>query len=73
MITMNKPFAQSRRRLCHPRYNGSDRNLRKINARQRLLDLQRPMLACPGVDMIPVVKTKCYVAVLLDFKNHDVL
>ena len=31
------------------------------------------MLACPGVDMIPVVKTKRYVAVLLDLKNHDVL
>ena len=70
---MNESLAQRRRRLCHPRDHGTDCNLRIINANQRLLHLQRPMLACLGVDMIPIIKTECYVAVLLDFKNHDVL
>ena len=73
MITMKKPLAQRRRRLFHPRYNGTDCNLRKINASQRLIDLQRPMLACLGIDMIPVVKTKRHVAVFLYFKNHNVV
>ena len=73
MITKEKPLAQRRGRLYDPRYYGTDYNLHIINASERLIDLQRPMLACLGIDMIPVVKTKGHVAVLLYFKNYNVV
>jgi hypothetical protein len=73
MVTMNEPLAQSRCLLRHIRDYGTECYLCKINASQRSSDLQRAMLACSGIDVIPVIKAKCYVAVLLDFKNHDVL
>jgi hypothetical protein len=72
MITMKEPLAQHRRRFFHHRHNGTDGNLAQINAGQRLIDLQRPMLARLGIDVVPVVKTKRHVAVLLHFKNHNV-
>ena len=73
MITKEKPLAQDRRHLLHHRHDRADLNLRKINASQRLIDLQRPVLPCFRIDVIPVVKAKCHVAVFLDLKNNHVV
>ena len=72
MFTVKEPLAQHRLCLFHHRHHRTNRTLRKINAGHRLVNLQWSRLAGLGINMVPVVKTKCHVAILLHFKNHHV-
>jgi hypothetical protein len=35
-----------------------------------LVDLDRSRLACPGIDVVPVVQAERHVAVLADLEHH---
>ena len=43
----------------------------KINACKRLIDPERPWLSGLCVNMTPIVKAECHVAVLLDLKDNN--
>jgi hypothetical protein len=45
----------------------------KIYAGKSLIHLQRPRLVGLRVDMAPIVKPECHIAVLLDLKNNNIL
>src|SRR5262249_22950527 len=69
--TVAKMLALRRRAGLDMRRNWPNRAARKIGARQRLLDVQLPRLACLGIDAVPIVEPKRHVAVLLYFeKDH---
>ena len=72
MFTFKKPLAQHRLQLIHHWHHRTNCLLCKINAGHRLINLQRSMLAAPGINMVPVVKAKCHIAVFLYFKDHHV-
>ena len=44
----------------------------EIDAGKRLVNLERTWLPCLRVNMIPVEKTECDIAVLLDLKDNNV-
>ena len=61
--------SERRRRFDHGRHQtGSTPG--KINAGNRLIDLEWPPLACLGVNMVPVVQAKRHVAVLLNLEYY---
>ena len=70
MFTIKEPLSQHRLCLIHHWHHRTNCTLRKINAGHRLINLQRSRSAGPGINVIPVVKTKCHVAIFLDFKDH---
>jgi hypothetical protein len=72
MFTAKKPLSQHWLYLIHHRYDRTYRTLRKINAGNRLIDLQGSTLACFGINMVPVVQAKRHVAVLLNLEHDDV-
>ena len=72
MFAIKEPFALHGLELLNERHDRSDRSLRKINARHRLLDLQWSMLKSLRIDLVPIIETKCHVAVLLHLENHQV-
>src|SRR5664279_1179872 len=45
----------------------------ELNAGKSLINLQRPRLFCLRVDMAPIVKSKCHIAILLNLENHDIV
>ena len=59
-------------RLYRGRNQTGHTTSRKVNAGKRLIDFERPRLACLGINMVPVVQAKRYVAVLLNLEHHDV-
>ncbi len=59
---------------CFTRRDGRQRThrpIREVDAREGLLDLERSRLAGLGVHTIPVVQTKCDIAVLLDLEDDE--
>ena len=62
-------FLQSR---CWRDQRHTPSRLRKINASDRFIDLERPRLAGLGIHMAPVVQAKCHIAVLLDLECYNV-
>jgi hypothetical protein len=45
----------------------------KIYTGKRLFDLKRPRFSSLRIDMSPIVEAECDVAVLLDFKDNNVV
>src|ERR1035441_5469734 len=45
----------------------------KINTGKRLIDLEWLRLTGLCVDMAPVIKAECHIAVLLNLKNYDIV
>ncbi len=72
VIAINEALPQDGLRLLDPGSGRLDGALRKIDAGHCLIHLKRPPAARPGVQMVPVIKPKCHVAVLLYFKNHHI-
>ena len=71
VLTVKEPLAfHGRGRLNRGRHETA-RTFSKVNAGQRLLDLERAGLARLGVNMAPVVQAKRHVAVLLNLEHHD--
>ena len=71
MFTMKESLSQRPALSLPPPAPPDQAHLGKINAGHRLIDLQRPRLACLGIDVVPVVKTKRHIAVFLHFENHE--
>jgi len=72
MFTVKQSLAFHRCRCLHHGRHPTDCTLRKINAGNRLIDLECPRLARLRFHMSPVIKAKGHVAVLLNFEHHDV-
>src|ERR1700677_837368 len=72
MFTIKEPLSQHRLQLIYHWHHRTNWPLRKINAGYRLINLQGSELASLGINMIPVVKAKRYVAIFLHFKDHHV-
>ena len=72
VITMNELLPQHWRGLFRGRRHRGYGTLLEVNAGYRLIHLQGPPFACPGIEMVPVVETKRDVAIVLDFKYHHV-
>ena len=72
MLTFEEPLSCRRRGRLHDRHYRTRRTLGKIDTGDCLIDLEGSKLACPGVDVIPVVQAERHVAVLLDLEHHDV-
>ena len=73
MRTIKQPLAHGGLHRFNHRRDRSDRTLLQIDARQRLLDLQRARMACFRINMIPVIEAKSNVAVFLDLEHHDAI
>ena len=72
MFATKEPLSQHRLQLFHHRRHRTYGALRKINAGDRLIDLQRSRLARLGINVVPIVKTKRHIAVFLHFENDKV-
>jgi len=72
VIAMDQLLPRQRLGLVDLGSNGTNDALLKIDAGQRLFDLERPALAGLGINVVPVVETKGDVAVFLNFENHDI-
>ena len=70
MFTTKESLSPYRQNFLLHRRHRTDCDLLEIDAGNRLLNLQRSMLACPGVDAIPVVQTKRDIAVFLHLEHH---
>src|SRR5665647_483666 len=72
MFTVKKLLTLHWQYCLQYRHHRANHTLCKINAGKRLIDLKCPWLASFEINMIPIVQTKCYIAVLLNLKHHDV-
>ena len=73
MLAFYKLLPQDRGHLLDHRWERRDGALVEIDADERLIDLQRPMLTCLGIDVVPVVEAKRHVTVFLHFKDDHVV
>jgi len=73
MSTINQSLA--RNRMGHVRNSGNrfDLTLFEINAGQRLFNLKWAGMTSLRINVIPIIKAKCDVAVLLDFENNGAI
>ena len=59
-------------RRLEPWCNRAARTLAWVDAGERLVNLQWPEFAGPGVNVIPVKESKRHIAVLLDLEHDDI-
>ncbi len=72
VFAAKQSFSQHRLDLFHHRHDRTNRTLVKINAGQRLIELQWSRLTGLGIDVVPIVQTKRHVAVFLHFEHDHV-
>src|ERR1035441_2252756 len=72
MFTIKKSFALHGRGSHHKGSHEATDAVRKINTGKRLIDLEWPWLSGLCVDMAPVVKAECHIAVLLNLKDNNI-
>ena len=71
-LAMKEPLPLDRRLRLHHGRHETCRTVYKVNTGKRLVDLECSRLSCLCVNMAPVIKAKCNVAVLLNLKHYDV-
>jgi hypothetical protein len=71
-LAIKDPLALNRRGGLYARRDQAKRASFKIYASKCLIDLKRPWFSSLRVDVTPVVKAECDVAVLLDLKDDNI-
>jgi hypothetical protein len=72
VFAIKESLAPYRLRCVHHWRHQTGRNVRKINASKRLIDLECSRVACFGVNVTPVVQAKRHIAVFLNLENYNV-
>jgi hypothetical protein len=72
MFTIKESFALHGRGGHHNGSHQATVAVRKINAGKRLIYLEWPWLSGLCVNMTPIVKAECHIAVLLDLKDNNI-
>ncbi len=73
MLTIKESFALHRRGGHHNGSHEATVAVCKINTGKRLIDLKWPWLPRLRVDMTPIVKAECHIAVLLDLEDNNIV
>src|ERR1035437_4857258 len=71
MFTIKEFFALHGRGAPHDGSDEANVAARKINTGKRLIELEWPRLSGLCVNMTPIVKAECHIAVLLNLKDND--
>jgi hypothetical protein len=72
-MAIKESLALNRRRGLHAGRDQATIARSELYAGKSLIHLERPRLLGLRVDMTPIVKPECHIAILLNLENHDIV